>query len=51
LVTLLVVLSGATLLGLIALGIVTAPYMDQRMRIIYGFVGLSALWQWGRQRF
>jgi hypothetical protein len=51
LVTLLAVLSGATLLGLIALGIVTDLYMDRQMRIVYGLIGLSALWQWSRQRF
>ena len=51
LVTLLTVLSGATLWGLIALGIVTPTYVGWQMQIIYGFIGLSAIWQWSRQRF
>lgn len=49
-ITLLAVLSGATILGLVALGIVPAESLDWRIRIIYGFIGLSALWQWARQR-
>jgi hypothetical protein len=51
LVTLLAVLSGATLLGLIAIGIVTTTYLGWLTRIVCGFIGLSAIWQWSRQQF
>jgi hypothetical protein len=49
LVTLLAVLSGGTLWGLIALGIVPV-HLDWPMRIICGFIGLSTIWQLCRQR-
>ena len=45
LVTLLMVLSGATLLGLVALGVISLDPTWQ-MRVIYGGIGLSAVWQW-----
>jgi hypothetical protein len=53
-VTLLTVLSGATFLGLIALvGDPITSYLGLgwQVRVIYGFIGLSAIWQWTRQRF
>jgi hypothetical protein len=49
-VTLVIVLSGATLWGFVALGVVNAQPSWQ-MRAIYGGIGLSAVWQWARQRF
>jgi hypothetical protein len=55
LVTLVAVLSGATLLGIIAMGggdAMTAYLASGwQMRIVYGFIGLSAIWQWARQQF
>lgn len=50
LVTLFAILSGATLWGLIALGIDVPIHEGWQIRGIYGFIGVSALWQWGRQR-
>jgi hypothetical protein len=49
LLTLLTVLSGATLWGLVALGVINAD-PSRQMRAIYGLIGLAAIWQWARQR-
>jgi hypothetical protein len=51
-VTLLAVLGGATFLGLLALvGDPITSYLGLgwQIRITYGFIGLSAIWQWTRQ--
>ena len=49
--TLLLVLLGATHLGLLALGIeLTTDLAPVARKGIYGLFGVSALWQWSRQR-
>jgi uncharacterized membrane protein YuzA (DUF378 family) len=53
-VSLLAVFYGATFLGLLALaGDTITAYLGfgWPMRAIYGVIGLSAIWQWGKQRF
>jgi hypothetical protein len=51
LITLLVILSGAIFMGLLALGLFEIATLGWRTRIIFAFVGLSGMWQWRRQRF
>ncbi|MBV9062470.1 MAG: DUF378 domain-containing protein [Alphaproteobacteria bacterium] len=49
--TLIIVLLGATHLGLLALGVDLVAYLGSEARKpIYAIIGLSALWQWARQR-